>query len=71
MYSGIYRISLYLEKIMDEKKCSRCEEQRNIIVHQGAILEWIMDVLYGREVSDFALSHPIVQQVYDLKSERI
>ncbi len=41
----------------------------NAYIEQGAILEWIQRILDGIEVSDFALSYPIVRQVWDLKQE--
>jgi hypothetical protein len=44
-------------------------ELENAYIEQGAILEWIQRILDGIEVSDFALSYPIVRQVWDLKQE--
>ena len=41
----------------------------NAYIEQGSILEWIQMILDGKEVSEFALSFPIVQQVWDLRQE--
>lgn len=41
----------------------------NKLVEQGAILECIEDILAGREVSDFALSYPMIRQIQDLKDQ--
>ena len=32
-----------------------------------AIIEWIEAIVEGEEVNDFAMSFPIVREVYDLK----
>ena len=51
---------------MDGEKCKRCNELMNEVVQQGAVLEWIDDILNGEEVSDFALSFPIVSRVHSM-----
>lgn len=50
-------------------KDPKMRELENAYIVQGAILEWIQMILDGIEVSDFALSYPIVRQVWDLKQE--
>lgn len=50
-------------------KESKVRELENAYIEQGAILEWIQMILDGKEVSEFALSYPIVRQVWDLKQE--
>ena len=50
-------------------KDPKMRELENAYIEQGAILEWIQRILDGIEVSDFALSYPIVRQVWDLKQE--
>lgn len=47
----------------------KVRELESAYIEQGAILEWIQMILDGKEVSDFALSYPIVRQVWDLKQE--
>ena len=50
-------------------KDPKMRELENAYIEQGSILEWIQMILDGKEVSEFALSFPIVQQVWDLKQE--
>ena len=50
--------------LMDNGQVRRME---NDLVTALALLEWIQTVLDGKEVSDFALSFPIVREVSDLK----
>lgn len=39
----------------------------NEIVLANSMLEWIEDILDDKEVSEFAMSFPIVRQVWELK----
>jgi hypothetical protein len=41
----------------------RSRELENAATEQGAQLSWIGDILAGKEVSDFALSFPLVHKV--------
>ena len=48
------------------QQCESCRSLENQLVQQEAVLEWIEDILAGREVSEFALSFPVVLQIHDL-----
>jgi len=47
-------------------KCKRCNRLANELVLQGSSLKWIEEILEGKEVSDFALSFPLVRRIRDL-----
>lgn len=53
----------------EKKAVTTIRELENTYIEQGSILEWIQMILDGKEVSEFALSFLIVQQVWDLKQE--
>ena len=60
---------------MDE--CKSCKELkkkfRNVesqLIALGSILDWIEIILDGDEVSDFALSFPIVRRVWDMMNSK-
>ena len=42
-------------------------EIKSMLALAGSQLEWIEDILDGKEVSDFAMSFPVVRRVWDLK----
>jgi hypothetical protein len=52
---------------MDQEELLRT--YKNEIVTMGSIIEWIGDILDGKEVSDFGLSFPIVRRVYEQLSK--
>jgi len=44
------------------------QKLKEMIIAMATMLEWIADILNnGNEPSDFALSYPMVQQVWDLQ----
>lgn len=55
---------------MERVKCLNCDKLENQLVLTKSLLEWIELILNNVEVSDFALSFPIVRRVYELKKEQ-
>ena len=49
------------------KKCRALESQ---LILSCSIIEWIEAIIDGEKVDDFALSFPIVREVYNLKEWR-
>lgn len=52
---------------MGNEQDKAVRELQTAIAMMGSQIEWISDVLEGRQVSDFALSFPLVRAVDDLK----
>ena len=50
-------------------KDPKMRELENAYIMQGMILEAIQGILDDKEVSDFAMSFPMVRRVWDLKQE--
>lgn len=48
----------------------RVRELENQVVEFGSILDWISDVLEGKDVGEFAESFSLVRQVMNLRAER-
>ena len=70
MYSTLISATL-LNELWENQKVNDKEKIRQLesaLVQSNAILDWIQGVLDEDDVSDFALSFPIVREVLDLKT---
>lgn len=60
--------SAHTDALLDlEAEIPTSEKLKEIIIAMGTMQEWISDILDGKEPSDFALSYPLVRQVWELQ----
>lgn len=64
-YVDVNKENEILCPVDDKEKIRQLE---SALVQSNAILDWIQGVLDEDDVSDFALSFPIVREVLDLKT---